>query len=219
MMDILMSETCWTHKKWNKIASDIKLVFYSSAGTEVLFTYFGPLAIWFYASFSSRTPGLELAPVHVQHVVNEVPQIQASLSVLRDLIVSNFRLYSLLIFIVVFFLSKGLRSPEILKNMLSPMSETTELKPAFTFLVFQWLKCRCMYVLTSCIRRYHFLYGYLKETGTVTILTHIPLGLSEHLHVNTWKISKTTPWQIHPHSFLFISHDSSTRQRRVGDYH
>jgi len=31
MMDILMSETCWAHKKWNKITSDIKLVFYSSA--------------------------------------------------------------------------------------------------------------------------------------------------------------------------------------------
>jgi len=31
MMDILMSEKCWAHKKWNKIASDIKLVFYSSA--------------------------------------------------------------------------------------------------------------------------------------------------------------------------------------------
>ena len=30
MMDILMSETCWTHKKWNKIASHIKLVFHSS---------------------------------------------------------------------------------------------------------------------------------------------------------------------------------------------
>jgi hypothetical protein len=30
MMDILMSETFWVHK-WNKIASDIKLVFYSSA--------------------------------------------------------------------------------------------------------------------------------------------------------------------------------------------
>ena len=30
MMNILMSETCWAHKKWNKIASDIKLVFYSS---------------------------------------------------------------------------------------------------------------------------------------------------------------------------------------------
>ena len=24
MMDVLMSETCWAHKKWNKIASDIK---------------------------------------------------------------------------------------------------------------------------------------------------------------------------------------------------
>ena len=30
LMDILMSETCWVHKKWNKIARDIKLVFYSS---------------------------------------------------------------------------------------------------------------------------------------------------------------------------------------------
>ena len=29
-MDILMSETCWAHNKWNKIASDIKLVFNSS---------------------------------------------------------------------------------------------------------------------------------------------------------------------------------------------
>jgi len=30
VMDILMSETCWAHKKWNKIKSDIKLVFHSS---------------------------------------------------------------------------------------------------------------------------------------------------------------------------------------------
>jgi len=30
MTDILMSEICWAHKKWNKIESDIKLVFYSS---------------------------------------------------------------------------------------------------------------------------------------------------------------------------------------------
>ena len=29
-MDILMSETLWAHNKWNKIASDIKLVFHSS---------------------------------------------------------------------------------------------------------------------------------------------------------------------------------------------
>ena len=33
MMDILMSEACWVHKKWNKIASDIKLAFYSSTNT------------------------------------------------------------------------------------------------------------------------------------------------------------------------------------------
>jgi len=33
MMDILISETCLSHKKWNKIASDIKLVFYSSTIT------------------------------------------------------------------------------------------------------------------------------------------------------------------------------------------
>jgi len=33
MMDILMSETCWAHKKWNKISSDIKLVFYYSTIT------------------------------------------------------------------------------------------------------------------------------------------------------------------------------------------
>ena len=33
MMDILMSEICWAHKKWNKIASDNKLVFYSSTIT------------------------------------------------------------------------------------------------------------------------------------------------------------------------------------------
>jgi len=35
MMDILMSETCWAHKKWNNIASDIKLVFYSSSVLHV----------------------------------------------------------------------------------------------------------------------------------------------------------------------------------------
>ena len=33
VMDILMSETCWAHKKWNKIASDIKLVIHSSTIT------------------------------------------------------------------------------------------------------------------------------------------------------------------------------------------
>ena len=33
MMDILTSETCWAHKKWNELTSDIKLVFYSSTIT------------------------------------------------------------------------------------------------------------------------------------------------------------------------------------------
>ena len=31
--DINMSETCWAHKQWNKIASDIKLIFFSSTIT------------------------------------------------------------------------------------------------------------------------------------------------------------------------------------------
>ena len=30
---VLMSETCWVHKKWNKIGIDFKLVFYSSRFT------------------------------------------------------------------------------------------------------------------------------------------------------------------------------------------
>ena len=41
MMDILMSETCWAHKKWNKIAIDINLVFYSSTTTMM----YGPINI------------------------------------------------------------------------------------------------------------------------------------------------------------------------------
>jgi len=44
MMDISMSEICWAHKKWNKIASDIKLVFYSSTITMM----HGPINITFY---------------------------------------------------------------------------------------------------------------------------------------------------------------------------
>ena len=36
-MDILMSETCWAHNKWNKIASDIKLVFHSSTKANLRF--------------------------------------------------------------------------------------------------------------------------------------------------------------------------------------
>jgi len=49
MMDILMSETCWAHKKWNKIASDIKLVFYSSTITIM----HGPINIRFQSDIVS----------------------------------------------------------------------------------------------------------------------------------------------------------------------
>jgi len=35
-MDILMSETCWAHNKWNKIARFIQLVFHSSTITVPL---------------------------------------------------------------------------------------------------------------------------------------------------------------------------------------
>ena len=43
MMAILMSGTWWAHKKWNKIASDIKLVFHSSTITMM----HGPINIRF----------------------------------------------------------------------------------------------------------------------------------------------------------------------------
>ena len=36
MMDILMYETCWAYIKWNKIASDFKLVFCSSTERQKL---------------------------------------------------------------------------------------------------------------------------------------------------------------------------------------
>ena len=50
MLDILMAETCWAHKKWNKIASDIKLVFYSSTVTMM----HGPINIKLFNVFNVR---------------------------------------------------------------------------------------------------------------------------------------------------------------------
>ena len=47
MMSILMSETCCAHKKWNKIASDIKLVFYSSTITMM----HGPINLKYFKIF------------------------------------------------------------------------------------------------------------------------------------------------------------------------
>ena len=43
LMEILMSETCWAHKKWNKVTSDNKFVFHSSTITMM----HGPINISF----------------------------------------------------------------------------------------------------------------------------------------------------------------------------
>ena len=49
-MDTLMSETCCAHNKWNKLASDIKLVFHSST----IAMMHGPINIRFTASVYRR---------------------------------------------------------------------------------------------------------------------------------------------------------------------
>jgi len=50
MMDILMSETWWADKKWNKIASDIKLVFYFQLYTTSWLNDKNP-AFWVYSPY------------------------------------------------------------------------------------------------------------------------------------------------------------------------
>ena len=45
-----MSETCWAHKKWNKIANDIKFVFHSST----IAMMHGPINISFIYLFTNR---------------------------------------------------------------------------------------------------------------------------------------------------------------------
>ena len=63
MMDILMSETCWAHKKWNKIASDIKLAFYSSTTTMM----HGPINLRYSSLFRPshfRFNALWLSPLY-----------------------------------------------------------------------------------------------------------------------------------------------------------
>ena len=50
-MDILMSETCRANNKWNKIASDIKLVFHSST----IAMMHGPINIKYISSCNSFT--------------------------------------------------------------------------------------------------------------------------------------------------------------------
>ena len=58
MMDKLVSEACWAHKKWNKITSDIKLVFYFS--TIFFCTSFGVYNFNCYCTGSSVLWALHL---------------------------------------------------------------------------------------------------------------------------------------------------------------
>jgi len=81
MMDILISETCWVHKKWNKIASDIKLVFYSSNITMM------------HGTINVRTT-LKFVTVLLKHPVNLRKQVDANWSSkLLDVIWMVFRKY------------------------------------------------------------------------------------------------------------------------------
>ena len=51
-MDILMSETCWARNKWNKIASDTKLVFHWSTIVKALLLVTMYARIWIYKAIS-----------------------------------------------------------------------------------------------------------------------------------------------------------------------
>jgi len=87
VMDILISETCWAHKKWNKIASDIKLVFYSSTITMM----HGPINIRFrWAKFITSQPTVKISFnfFHTTHVCKD--QMNPSVNVYRLIIFMQF---------------------------------------------------------------------------------------------------------------------------------
>ena len=61
MMDILMSETCWAHKTWNKIASDIKLIFHSSS---MLHFYSDMLSLGLYYKANIENFDVNFSPIY-----------------------------------------------------------------------------------------------------------------------------------------------------------
>ena len=63
-MDILMSETCWAHNKWNKIASDIKLVFHSST----YYIFWVSACSLRYPACNARAPYCHLWPVWLYNI-------------------------------------------------------------------------------------------------------------------------------------------------------
>jgi len=78
-MDILMSETCWAHKKWNKIASDIKLVFHSSTN-DVFDVYWFYLLIFKHISRHNGTNDLQGAHQNFRNDFPKCMHVQFALS-------------------------------------------------------------------------------------------------------------------------------------------
>ena len=66
-MDILMPETCWTHntRMWNKIASDIKLVFHSSTTTKPSSGLWTLKTCWLMELIRERFFHIHLIYVHI----------------------------------------------------------------------------------------------------------------------------------------------------------
>ena len=71
MMDILISETCWAQKKWNKKASDIKLDFHSSTITmmhapiniRLLTEFWGKYVVCLPLKFSAGVKGFSVSVI------------------------------------------------------------------------------------------------------------------------------------------------------------
>ena len=65
MMNILMSETCWTQKKWNKVPNDLKLVFYASNINKVISSiqWYGGAMLDILEDLSVTNKGTELRTI------------------------------------------------------------------------------------------------------------------------------------------------------------
>ena len=69
MMNILISETCWAHTKWNKIASGIKMVFYSSTKIQLRVPITQRFATWRSTSFTQDSTPLGQKAIHINCTV------------------------------------------------------------------------------------------------------------------------------------------------------
>ena len=69
VMDILMSETCWARRKWNKISSDIKLVFYFQLLITCLYHTGCPTCYWTQHFFNNSNTNEDIATKFEQEYV------------------------------------------------------------------------------------------------------------------------------------------------------